>query len=274
MEPKHLFLSGIGRSGTTAFRRSLGQHPQLEYNGMENNVIQDLLEVAQFNCSQPSRQLQMVINRSEYLNAFAELVRKLHWPQYTETLPLEPLWLTAAINLPMHLGELLFEIFPNSRLICLVRHGVAVVSSRMRYAAFAADSFEKHCQIWLRGAETALWASEQPMRCRVFRQEWMADPEILKRELSLLFAWLDLSAEPAVRNHFLKKRFHATVDSETKPANVSYAKFTTEDRETFENQRLDRWLTWTEQQRTTFTKICGDAMQRLQYPIPWVEIGC
>jgi len=270
MEYPHLFLSGVGRSGTTALRRSLGEHSQLIYNGMENNIIQDLLEVASVNCTQPSRKSQMVLARDEYLHSFAELIRQLHWPVDELSRFPGPVWLTAAINLPVKLSGFLFEVFPSARMICLVRHGIAVVSSRMRYPSFSGDPFEQHCRVWLRSAETALWAGERRDFCRVFRQEWMADSDVLDSELKAIFLWLGISDEAVVREHLLKQRFHATVDSADGQAPLVYEQLDAVGRESFETQRRDRWRTWTDENRQVFERLCGDAMRRLGYAIPWL----
>lgn len=54
-----LLISGVGRSGTSALRFSLGVHRDVQYTGTENNIIHDVMTVALRNCTMASRKTAM-----------------------------------------------------------------------------------------------------------------------------------------------------------------------------------------------------------------------
>lgn len=268
-----LFLSGVGRSGTTALRTAFGRHPSIVYNGLENNVVQDVLEVAERNRSMPSRRCQMGISEESWLAAFRQLLHSLLWPgaelATSQDVQGGRRVLMAAVNLTPQLVAPLQAVFPGARLVCLIRNGIAVISSRMRYRSFAGNPFEDHCHVWNRSAAMALWAMQHPDQARVFRQEWTGDRAALDAELAGLFSWLGLEPGPEVAETLLTTRFHPTGDS-TQPAPrlLQQVPVAMSDQAALEAARRERWLHWTDDQRAVFRRMCGGSMHQLGYIVP------
>ena len=131
----HLFLCGVGRSGTTILRRSLGLHQEIYYEGKENNLIQDVLTVARDNCTLASRKFAMTVDQATYDAAFRRLVQDLVWPdpQGRE----KPVWM-AAINPTEDLMDYLCrEFWPScetasksSRRECNIAPSASSISNR------------------------------------------------------------------------------------------------------------------------------------------------
>ena len=267
---KHLLVSGIGRSGTSAFRMSLGMHPEIYYNDHENNIVQDVLDVAQVNCTKQSRAASMVVEQAEYDSAFLDLFHSLIWPNRRQRT--SATWLMAAVNLYPEVADYAIQVFPNTKLIYLVRNGIEVISSRMRYRSFAQSEFESHCQLWLRAGQMIDWgnATLQPEQFMVVRQEWFHESQLLSERLDQLWQWLGLSPCPQSFEHLLNKRYHPTVDGDDAgQVRMRYESFTEAQRVQFQAERRERWRNWTDEQRDTFEKICGNQMHQLEYEIPW-----
>ena len=115
--PNYLFQAAVGRSGSTIMRRSIGMHPDVYYNGKENNLIQDVAEVANRNCNQPSRVVAMEVDQKAYDAAFRQLICSLIWPD--AALAQRPVHF-AAINPTESNLDYLGQLFPNSKVVCLV----------------------------------------------------------------------------------------------------------------------------------------------------------
>ena len=257
----HLFLAGVGRSGTTALRRGLGLHPQIYYEGKENNVVQDVLEAARENCRRPSRIAAMCIPQAEYDQAFHRLITDLVWPDSTQRAA--PVWL-AAINPPGPLLDYLVQVFPQARVLGLVRNGIEVVCSRMAYDSFAQFPFEAHCQTWLRTEGVVDWGERNPERFRLFRHEWMYQPERLRVELQQLFGWLGLADSDAVAKRFLER-----VDHPTGAPPESQGDWTSDQRAAYFSRKSQGWRDWTSEQRASFRTMCQSLMDRFGYELPF-----
>ena len=263
--PTFLFLCGVGRSGTTALRKSLGSHPQIYYNGFENNVVQDVVAVALRNCTMHSRKKSMVISQDQFDLAFRELIEKLTWPQQKfRRLPVR----MAAINpAPVQL-DYMRDVFPQSRYIGLVRNGIEVVSSRMEYRSFSQDEFKTHCNVWNRSADMSIWGRRNADVFRQVRHEWMYRPRKLRMWMNELFAWLSIENSDAPANQILGTLQHPT------SATISihqgeFGSTKTKQKQKYFRSKRQRWKAWSEEQRQMFVRLCGENMIALGYDIPW-----
>ncbi len=251
IHPHYCFLAGTGRSGTTALRKSLGQHPEIYYNGHENNIVQDIVDVARKNFEMPSRKFSLVVDHQEYCAAFRELIHRLVWndpSQYSR-----PVWM-AAINPNSETLGFLNQIFPGAKIICLVRNGIEVVLSRQRYPAFRDQSFARHCQTWTRSQWVFDWGREHPEEFRLFRHEWCRDAKQLGLQFQSLFQWLEIEPSDLPREHVLSEEYHPT------PNEVG-------------SDKRHRWNTWDADQRREFIATCGSLMEQLGYEIPFAIDG-
>lgn len=258
---RYLMFSGVGRSGTTIMRKSIGLHPDICYNGMENNVVQDLLRTALNNCTADSRRSAMAVDQDSYDRIFREAIEQLIWPEKDNH---NKKCLMAATNLTPDIAEYIGNVFSDCKIVGLIRDGMEVVSSRMRYPSFTNLEFKSHCETWIRAAEMAEWGNGR--ECfRLFRYEWLSDNDQTRNELSKIFLWLGLDPLDAAADQMLTKRFHATDDEGT----VQTFNQDATDRIRLHQDRADRWNQWSDEQREQFESICGDAMKRLGYKLPW-----
>jgi len=262
---KHFFLCAVGRSGTTVFRTGLGKHPGVYYNGKENNVVQEILNLAYDNCTLKSRKFAMVVQQEEYNAIFRQTIESLIWPD--ESLHSRPLKL-AAINPEGSQLSYLRELFPGSKIVGLVRNGIEVVSSRMAFASFADRPFKNHCEVWNRSLSVINWGSENPKQFRLFRQEWFYQPDVLKAQLDSVFQWLELEPSERPLDHITQTLRHPT-DSTAEIDTCKFAQATDDQKRRYFLSKRDRWQSWSESHRDMFADICGAGMEQLGYEIPW-----
>jgi hypothetical protein len=264
--PNYLFLIAVGRSGTTALRKSLGLHPNLCYNGRENNLLGDLVETALVNCTKPDRKTALTVSPQAYQRAFERLAKDIVWSEcdaaraeiHFASFGIPP---TIENERVRAYADLMLELFPETRVLHLVRDGIQVVASRQLFEHFRNMPFEEHCKRWARTFEWNKWGQQHPDAYRLVRYEWFADKAALRAQLAQIFEWLQIPWHDAPLQHLWSEQYHPTQHPEE-------AK-TTERRERRIEMRSQRWQFWTDEQRATFEQLCGEAMRGFGYAIPW-----
>ncbi len=278
-EALHLFLCAVGRSGTTVFRTSLGRHPDIYYNDRENNIVMDLQAVAQTNCTVGSRKYAMVVDQARYNSIFRTAITDLIWPD--AGLRNRPVQI-AAINPIGDQLDYLCEVFPLARIVCLVRNGIEVVSSRMRYESFAGNEFESHCDVWNRSRSVIDWGATNEERFRLFRHEWLYSEPQIRAQLDELYSWLGIMQSDLPADNILSRLHHPTgglsdssssgnntADPEPASAKIDLPCLGDTERTAYFKSKSLRWMDWTPAQRATFESSCGSFMCELGYSIPW-----
>jgi hypothetical protein len=92
----------------------------------------------------------------------------------------------------------------------------------------------------------------------LFRHEWLHDEQSARQGLEQVFAAVNLPLDEVCLRVVMQKNVHPT-------------KFRGESTEMARDRKMrsERWRLWTEEQRETFANLCGTAMRKLGYPIPW-----
>lgn len=261
--PTHLFLCAVGRSGTTIFRTSFGAHPEVYYNQHENNIVQDLLAVGQSNCTQPSRQFAMVVEQDRYNQIFQHAINDLIWPDTEQRK--RPVHM-AAINPTGDQMDYLSQVYPSAHVLVLVRNGIEVVSSRMKFASFASQSFENHCKVWNRSQSVVRWGQNHPNRFRIIRHEWFYDANRLQQEMRQLYQWLKIADSDLPANQILDTLRHPTDPSSNA---TDFSQWSDKEKADYFRSKSLRWQQWSQTQRSQFESQCGEFMSDLGYPLPW-----
>lgn len=260
--PQYLFQAAVGRSGSTILRRSIGMHPEIYYNGAENNLIQDIAGVGHLNCTRKSRIDSMRVSQQVYDQSFRRLVCDLVWPD--EQLRNRKVHF-AAINPGANELDYLCQIFPNAKFLCLVRNGLEVVCSRMKHQSFAGNEFRSQCQTWNRCIEMINWGGSNPDRFFLFRHEWTYDSQMVEKKLNELFQWTGIPGSPAAVANITN-----VIDClPTTQVPREYSKMDDSEKRTYFQEKADRCHDWSSAQRQQFTELCKPLMDHLGYAIPF-----
>lgn len=260
----HLYTSvplvvvcSVGRSGTTALRRSLAAHPAADSTGNENNVLHDVLHAGRRNCTEQSRKRQMRVSQPAYDREFRELLLNLLWPEPNAAMAPERLLAFSGLNAGT--AQYLGAVFSGARVLYIVRNGIEVVSSRMRWAPFGDLTFDEHCAAWAGEADLVRWG-ENREDFRLVRHETLRNPATARAALDDVWAWIGLPSHERCAELLLQKRYHPT----SFPGEAQAAEADLE-------QRQDRWRFWTAEQREVFAERCGASMRYFGYDIAWQE---
>lgn len=273
-------LSGVGRSGTTIVRQALSRHPDVDSTNLENNILNELMNVASRNCTAPDRVHAMRVDAKVYDAHFRALILRLLWPcpRLDSTRPDR---LLAFTNLTPTSADYLVRMFPRVRIVYIVRNGIEVVSSRMRFEPFRHRDVASHSDTWVLAHEMATWG-EGKREFQIVRHEWLKDTDGPERMMGTILSFLGLTPHAPCVEAFREELVHPTGDERAPeradPASMIESKSShgTESEaaglrlpgETLRG-RSERWRDWTDAERLAFESRCGDAMRALGYDIPW-----
>jgi len=249
-------LTGVGRSGTTALRMCLGTHRDIIYNRAENNIVMDIIETGLHNCTYPSRKVAMQMSQSRYDKAFRNLILNVLYPRPPLAMRMPKRWMASTDINPRLVGYFR-QLFPDTRLIYLVRNGIEVVSSRMVFDGFKDRPFTWQCEVWAKAAEMVRWGVGQDY-FYLIRHESLLEPQSIQRVFSDLWSWLGLKDDPKCAEALSNFTYHPTTFA-GEAASVD---------DDLHN-RKSRWEYWSADQRHIFVEICSSAMDDLGYEIPW-----
>lgn len=248
-----VLISGVGRSGTTALRESLGLHPDVHSTERENNIIYDLLDVAHRNCTAQSRRYAMRVSDIDYDAAFRRLVRSLLWPAARTPAPQR---LLAFSDLTPDRADYLVRLFRGVRIVYVVRNGIEVVASRMRYEGFRHQPFDTHAVVWSRAMEMARWG-EGREDFLVVRHENLIAGAGPEDETARICSFLGLSYAAACANNLRQKEYHPTPELKARAHVAPLA------------DRSRRWRDWSPKELEVFDATCAEAMDYFGYERPW-----
>ncbi|MBX3360240.1 MAG: sulfotransferase [Phycisphaeraceae bacterium] len=260
-------LSGIGRSGTTILRQALSKHPDLDSTNLENNIILDLLEAASRNRTIPSRFHALRVPEAIYEAHFAALLLRLLWPCPRARTPER---LFAYTNLTPQGADQLLRLFPHARIIYIVRNGIEVVGSRLRFAPFSSRDVGSHAQTWRTAHDMARWGEHRPEFLLV-RHEWLLAPDGPERMMRAILPFLGLPHHTPCTDHFRSELVHPTSD---RPDSILEAKARTPASQNTPinlslSDRAERWKDWNPDDRLAFDQTCAEAMAYFGYTVPW-----
>ena len=250
-----LLVSGQARSGTTVLTRAIAQHPDVHSNGLESNYVRDLSTMIALH-TQGQRTRQLAVPPGVFIERFRQAMLDVLFPRESTRSPL-PRFVSTFSSLRPDALEQLPNLLPGLFVVNIIRSGVEVVASRMVHRVIGARSFKEHCDAWVTGWEMVKWGREQNAYFEV-RHEQLLERSTCAKMFDELFGKLDLPSSTLPLEFVFKRHF-----------NVTRAEDETEEQAQDLAQRKHRWQSWTGEQKDQFESICGEAMSRLGYPIPW-----
>ncbi len=153
---------------------------------------------------------------------------------------------------PSNMGRFL-DLFPGARVFFMIRNGIEVIASVMRFPPMSAITFEQACIEWAEGIEVdrPLFSDSAVIR----HEQLLRDPQ---GTFASAFERLGLPSDPAPAQFISSELFNSSFDKPSSGLPV---------RDIFA-ARTSPWLQWSPRERDTFRSICGDTMEMLGYSIP------
>lgn len=151
----------------------------------------------------------------------------------------------------------LMRLYPEARFIYIVRNGIDVVQSRTKFPAFRDQTFMSHCKFWVQAADKFDYLMSLPEAVAIRQEELLNEPDAVFERIT---SHLGLKQHPNPGNYVKTTLVHSRGDKATHE-NIDVRKSLQE--------RPPSYETWDEAQRETFKQICGPAMEKLSYVIPF-----
>jgi hypothetical protein len=148
------------------------------------------------------------------------------------------------------------QLYPNARLIYIIRNGCDVVRSRSKFASFADDSFASHCQAWAESVVQYRFVRDADRAIQVRQEDLVSDPEAL---FDKVLDVAGLTRHPAPARSARGTLHHPLSEPGALQVNVQEALAS----------RPPAHADWTAEQRSIFRDICGDAMGEAGYEMPF-----
>jgi hypothetical protein len=150
----------------------------------------------------------------------------------------------------------LLYLYPGAKVLYIVRNGLDVVHSRTRFHGFRDLPFESHCYTWTEAVEDYRHLVDAEASMLVRHDRLVAEPEAFFEEV-YDFAGLAHERGPI---DFVTRTLLIPLDQETEDG--------IDVKQAFE-RRKPPYEDWAPQQRETFKRIAGSAMDELGYEIPF-----
>lgn len=148
------------------------------------------------------------------------------------------------------------SLYPEAKLIYIVRNGCDVVHSMTKYAGFSQQDFRHHCINWARDVEKYRYLTASPNAIVVRQEELLNEPPTL---FTRLFDFLELSDDPAPAEFTGTTLIHP-LDQQTQTDFDPKAEL---------KLRQPPYQDWSAEQKAIFKEICEPGMAELGYEVPF-----
>ncbi len=269
-----ILVVGVGRSGTSILRESLGQHRNVLSARREVPLFQFVAEVAyqlaegpkadhfQYCCRIPVHDMKERLRRMTFEICWgpnygiAQMLRR--WCSSPIAISRKSAWV--ARTFPDEKGAVgLRVLFPHIKFVHIHRDGVEVVASRMKYEAFRDDPFESHCEEWARSSERYRYMKDLDCAITITHSQLVEQRD---QVFSRILDFVGLPPDDA------PTRFAESTVMIPREIPRAAQKLDT-GVEALLKKRPPSYLEWTNSQRSAFKRICGHAMDELGYKIPF-----
>ncbi|MEJ2009206.1 MAG: sulfotransferase, partial [Acidobacteriota bacterium] len=150
----------------------------------------------------------------------------------------------------------LITLFPTAKFIYIFRNGLDVVYSRTRFVGFRQGEFSSHCSTWAESVDKYQYLTNVACAIRIRHEDLLHNPQQVFQRL-FIFIGVEESSKPL---DFITNTIVHPLDKPTETG--------VKVREIFE-KRQPPYADWSSEQRELFKKICGNAMEKAGYEIPF-----
>lgn len=266
-----VFIIGTGRSGTGALKQVLGAHRQiLACDGESPLVSQVAALITPYSLGQSPdyhrRALRIGLEELDHrlkdlcfesaCGSRIGLRRVLREVVRGRKVPFRLKYWCAKTFPDLDQARALKILYPSAKLIYIFRNGCEVVHSRMKFPPMRHRSFAEHCEGWARDTFKFDYVESFPDATTLRHEEFVESSDRVLSDI-WRFLGIDHDERPAL---LARTTLVHSLDVPTRSGvDVRSALMI----------REPPYARWDADQKETFKKICGEAMEMLGYEIPF-----
>jgi hypothetical protein len=252
-----IFIVGTGRSGTTVLQTALSKHPQVIASAAESPLIYQIgTLIYRYFCNHKRHDYYHNSLKIPAENIYAVLRRLCYESAIGKTYDPEKKCWCAKTFPTSEDAKGLIELFPHVKFLYVLRNGYDVVYSNTRFPYFRGQEFRVYCEAWSTSVNKYAYLSDCSASMQVRHEDLINMPE---RVFHDIFKFIEIEYH---RNSFdfVKNVLVHPLDQPTQ---------TEVDVKRVFECRQPGYMTWTDEQRRIFKEICGEAMKKSGYNIPF-----
>ncbi len=264
MSKTPVFISGIGRSGTSAVIKSIAEHHEVvkpdrvgeaPFIGHFVKFLHDYEDVSS------AREYNLKNYQLCEKQRAEEFSRLLAMLQYGTDISQDHVggnhWV-AKVSLPEHHFRKAQAVLGDVKIIYVMRNGIEVVNSAKSFHGFADLSFEQLCTRWVENIEQCRYVHTDP-NCAVVRHDKLvSDPHAV---YEAIFEKLGMASDSGPADFISTNLFNSSFDK-TSELESTVSVF---------NERLKCWDDWTDEEQQIFKTICDEKMVEYKFERPYCD---
>ncbi|MBX2881886.1 MAG: sulfotransferase family protein [Granulosicoccus sp.] len=262
MQKSPIFISGIGRSGTSAVISALAEHKQVIKPDRvgEGPFVQAFLNfLCDYEGVSADRDYHLKnyqLEEPQRAQLFATLMSQLQYGKDVAQAPDSEKYWIVKVSLKSDTFAKAQEIFGDVKVVYVIRNGIEVVNSARHFKGFANLNFEQLCRRWTASQVSLGYLMNQRCCALIRHEDLVSDPYTV---FESAFKKLDLQQDSAPAEFIDSTLFNSSFNKSSKGGEVS---------KVFSN-RLACWDEWSKAEQQTFIDICDASMQELDFYRPY-----
>ena len=261
MQP--IFVTGIGRSGTSALLKSLVFHEEI----LEPEILGEAPFIGHFINfihkyeHHPDREYRLKnykIDQAERAELFGNMIYKLHIaPKNKEDLKRPELKYWPAKAFPGKGNLKTFRaVFPGMKVFYIIRNGIEVVNSTRNFHGFKGLSFEDCCRRWAESIQVNHFLEGDDDVAFIKHHEMVTQPSDV---FAAAFDRLGMNQHSGPADYIANNIFNSSFDE--REENIDVHKL-------FEKRMQAAWDKWTTEEQEIFRKLCDQYMKKYGFVLP------
>lgn len=258
-----IFVSGIGRSGTSALLKAITQHKDVYAPDsigeapFLKNIIQFLLDYEDTNVNKAYHLANYKLSVEEKNMALSQLM--FHIQNGVKESEVNKKYWVAKLTPALVEFRKCHEIFGSLRSVGIVRNGIEVVNSAKSFDGFADLTFEQLCHRWVTNLGVTEYLGNEEQTCMIRHIDLVSEPE---QTFEYIFDKLNMEHDPKPGEFISQNIFNSSFDQKnTKASDLKIV---------FEN-RANCWFDWSDLEKDTFIELCDERMQEFDFRRPYAS---
>ena len=259
-----IFISGIGRSGTSAVISAMSEHSEVvkpDRVGEAPFINHFVRFLKEFEDLSPHRDYHLKnyqLSPDNRAEVFSNLMATLQYGFDVDKSDLDKRYWIAKVSFDQESYEKAAHILGELRIIYVIRNGIEVVNSARNFKGFADLSFEQLCSRWVNNITQCDYVNESNNCAVIKHHEMVENPGSV---FESVFKKLSISQDKGPAEFIAKTLFNSSFDKSEKLSSTA----------TVFSNRLECWNEWTEEEKRMFISKCDDTMDKYNFTKPYSE---